>query len=301
MTQPSRRWPAAPEPRRTQEQIAGAAVADAGGNFQAFDGLPALDSREKFAEGIAYRTYVQIENRVEGMQQAALAGQCCRGRIGAQDEAFGSGHHHGFGGLLQDGARQRFRDDQVLVAFLLRQIRNDRANALDSIERQGAERKLSDDRIAAGFQADFGARALPRGQKGRYGGEILQGNELLKMRPGHALQRDSQQRCERFVGEQNEAVAAQRYRTLGHLLHHDAVGLVGSLQGVNLVAVRTGSHDCVHFAASQSAEGSVGFGQLLLEFADAVVQPLVRRRQHTKRLREAPGRLARERCQKDRR
>ena len=59
---------------------------------------------------------------------------------------------------------------------------------------------------------------------------------------------------------------------LRHVLHHDAVGFVGAFERIDAVAVRTRSHDGIHLAAAQGAQGFFGFLEAGLKLPIALEQ-----------------------------
>ena len=88
----------------------------------------------------------------------------------------------------------------------------------------------------------------------------------------HALQREAYHRGELFVGEEDHAVEGKGEGALRHVLHHDAVGFIGSLERIDAVAVGTRNHHRVYFAAAQRAQGFFGFVEAFLKVSKAFQQ-----------------------------
>jgi len=64
---------------------------------------------------------------------------------------------------------------------------------------------------------------------------------------------------EHVIGKQDQAVGRASQGALGHILNHDAVGLVRPFERIDAISVRARSHDGVHLAAPHSPQGLFGF------------------------------------------
>ena len=212
------------------------------------------------------KRHADLKDFLEALPQRLDTAQPEGTAIGAQYHARSVTNDYRFGRVLDDCSRQAFVRKGDLTPLLLREIGDNRAEAIEGSRAQRATRNQHrNQRARRGTHPHLGRRVAVSGsiQQLTEHVVVIRNDEIVERPAGEARIRLSKKTIEPGVAIQHRAIGAQHERSVAHLLDQHSIGLVGGDERVDLRTIRAVDNDRIDLSASNGAQGFFRFFQSL--------------------------------------